>query len=46
MRNGTINANSMEINQAGQIVRFERGVSMLLMPNKDQDNTATQVAPQ
>jgi len=46
MRNGTINANAMEINQAGQIVRFERGVSMLLMPNKDQDNTATQVAPQ
>lgn len=46
MLNGTINANTMEIDQAGQVVRFERGVSMTLMPNKDQGNTPAQVPPQ
>jgi lipopolysaccharide export system protein LptC len=45
-RNGTINANAMEIDQAGQTVRFERGVSMLLMPNKDQGNTPAPAPPQ
>jgi hypothetical protein len=46
LRNGDINANAMEIDQAGQIVRFERGVSMTLMPNKDQGGTPAQVPPQ
>lgn len=46
LRNGNINANAMEIDQAGQIVRFERGVSMTLMPNKDQGGPPTQVPPQ
>jgi lipopolysaccharide export system protein LptC len=34
--NGVISANAMEIEQAGELVRFDRGVAMLLMPNKDQ----------
>jgi lipopolysaccharide export system protein LptC len=46
LRNGNINANAMEIDQAGQIVRFERGVSMTLMPNKDQGGPPAQVPPQ
>jgi lipopolysaccharide export system protein LptC len=44
--NGTINANAMEIEQAGEVIRFERGVAMRLMPNKDQGNTDGQVPPQ
>jgi lipopolysaccharide export system protein LptC len=46
LRNGNINANAMEIDQAGQIVRFERGVSMTLMPNKEQDGPPAQVPRQ
>jgi len=45
MLNGTINANAMEIEQAGEVVRFERGVAMLLMPNKDQGNPPAPVTP-
>jgi len=43
MLNGTINANAMEIEQAGEVIRFDGGVAMLLMPNKDQGNVAGQV---
>ena len=43
MLNGTINANAMEIEQAGEVIRFDGGVAMLLMPNKDQGNAAGQV---
>jgi lipopolysaccharide export system protein LptC len=31
----TINANGLEIEQAGDLVRFTGGVAMKLMPNKD-----------
>jgi lipopolysaccharide export system protein LptC len=46
MLNGTINANAMEIEQAGDIVRFDRGVSMLLRPNKDQGKPTGEGTPQ
>jgi lipopolysaccharide export system protein LptC len=45
MLNGTVNANAMEIENAGEVIRLDRGVSMQLMPNKDQGMTA-QVPPQ
>lgn len=44
--NGVINANAMEIEQAGEVLRFGRGVAMQLMPNKDQGNVAGQVPQQ
>jgi lipopolysaccharide export system protein LptC len=43
MLNGTINANAMEIERAGGVIRFDSGVSMQLMPNKDQGNVRAQV---
>jgi lipopolysaccharide export system protein LptC len=46
MLNGSISANAMEIERAGEVVRFDRGVAMRLMPNKDQGNVAGQVPPQ
>jgi lipopolysaccharide export system protein LptC len=39
MLNGTVNANAMEIEQGGEVVRFERGVAMRLMPNKGQGDS-------
>ena len=45
MLSGTINANAMEIEQSGQVIRFHRGVAMQLMPNKDQGNVPAQVQP-
>jgi lipopolysaccharide export system protein LptC len=35
MLNGTIQANAMEIEQAGELVRFREGVTMQLMPNRE-----------
>ena len=46
MSNGTVNANAMEIEKAGQLIRLDRGVTMHLMPNKDQGNPGAQVPAQ
>ncbi|MPZ58266.1 MAG: LPS export ABC transporter periplasmic protein LptC [Rhizobiales bacterium] len=46
MLNGTVNANAMEIEQAGEVVRFNGGVAMQLMPNKDQGSVPGQVPQQ
>jgi len=43
MRNGNVTANALEIEQAGELVRFQRGVAMQLMPNKDPGNAKRQV---
>jgi lipopolysaccharide export system protein LptC len=45
LSNGLINANTMEIEQAGAVVRFDRGVAMRLTPNKDQGKADGQVQP-
>ena len=45
MLNGTINANAMQIEQSGEMIRFHRGVAMQLMPNRDQGKATEQAPP-
>ena len=35
MRQGTINANRLEVINSGEVIRFEGGVTMVLVPEKD-----------
>jgi lipopolysaccharide export system protein LptC len=35
MRQGTINANRLEVTNSGEVIRFERGVTMVLTPDGD-----------
>jgi lipopolysaccharide export system protein LptC len=35
MRQGTINANRLEVTNSGEVIRFEGGVTMLLVPETD-----------
>ena len=46
MLNGSIDANAMEIDRAGAVIRFDQGVAMELTPNKDQGKVPAQGAAQ
>ena len=35
MRQGTINANRLEVTNSGEVIRFEGGVTMVLVPEND-----------
>jgi lipopolysaccharide export system protein LptC len=35
MRQGTVNANRLEVTNSGEVIRFERGVTMVLVPEND-----------
>jgi lipopolysaccharide export system protein LptC len=40
--NGTLNGKRMEITEKGDVIRFEGGVDMTLVPDKDSDKAKTQ----
>jgi lipopolysaccharide export system protein LptC len=40
--NGTLNGKRMEITEKGDVIRFEGGVDMTLLPDKDTDKAKTQ----
>lgn len=39
MPQGTINANRLEVINSGEVIRFERGVTMMLAPNSDRSGS-------
>jgi hypothetical protein len=39
----TVNANRMEIGEAGELMRFERGVSVTLLPQVPAPRTTSEV---
>jgi lipopolysaccharide export system protein LptC len=41
MPQGTINANRLEVVNSGEVIRFERGVTMVLTPERDGSKAAS-----